>query len=210
MVWEDEEICLPTVAYSPDGTLFATGGGRSLLHQPYRDIGLVQIWEAAAPKLRFTLEGHSYRVDSVAFSPDGKTLVSGGGKMRGFGSSDSMLKFWDSSNGALVKAVEVNRWWRGYRIVVFGDMAFSPDGKLLAVPMGSGNIGGEWGALRLWNVEKESLEADVPFEAHGRDPVTAALFSPDGDLLVGGYGEGTLKVWNVIAESDVEPPSPPN
>ena len=70
-----------SVAFSPDGKLFAMGDGYSV----------VSLWETASGKEILACKGHTYRVESVAFSPDGMTLASG--------SSDQTVRLWDVKTG---------------------------------------------------------------------------------------------------------------
>jgi hypothetical protein len=67
------------VAFSGDGLVVATGGER----------GEVCVWEAATGQLRRRFAGHRGAVDTLAFSPDGRLLVSG------CGSDDPTLLVWD-------------------------------------------------------------------------------------------------------------------
>lgn len=66
--------------------------------------------------------GHSSYVYSVAFSPDGRYLASGGG--------DSKTIIWDVSTGRLIRTFKSHQW----QVL---SVAFSPNGKYLA------NGGGE-------------------------------------------------------------------
>jgi hypothetical protein len=58
----------------------------------------LKLWDAATGRLLRTLQGHSKSVTSVAFSPDGRYLVSG--------SEDNSLKLWDVATGRLLRTLQ--------------------------------------------------------------------------------------------------------
>lgn len=95
------------VAFSPDGTLVATGDHADK----------VKLWDVATGKLLRTLEGHSEDVSAVAFSSDG-TLIASAGEDRNVG-------LWD------VKTGKLKRMLKGHTDRVL-TVAFSPDGTELA------------------------------------------------------------------------------
>jgi WD40 repeat protein len=118
------------------------------------------------------VKGHTDKVLSVSFSPDGKTLASSG--------RDGTIHLWDAETG------EDKGILRGH----FGSVrcvSFSPglNGKMLA-------SGGSDKTIRLWDIE--SGEEKGILRGHSRK-VTSLSFSPDGYTLASGSYDKTVKLW---------------
>jgi WD40 repeat protein/serine/threonine protein kinase len=135
----------------------------------------VRVWDAATGQLQFTLRGHKDAPSCLAFSSDGKRLVSG---------ATGELRFWDlttEGQGLLTLPVP------GADLT---SLAFTADGKRLA-----GTAAAE---VVLWEATPE--EADALHIEHDQGRIAAAVFTPDGKRIVtGGARErqaGMVQVWD--------------
>jgi predicted NACHT family NTPase len=118
------------------------------------------------------LDGHTDWVKTVAFTPDGRYLLSG--------SWDQSVRLWEVASGKEVRCFATHE--SGMHCV-----AFSPDGCLA--------LSGNWdNSLRLWDVRtgKEKL----CFTGH-TGMVNSIAFSPDGRRAVSGGWDHTVRVWDV-------------
>lgn len=110
-------------------------------------------------------------INSLAFSPDGKILVSGG--------DDFSIKLWDVDSGKELKS--------GKHSARVRTVAFSPDGKLIA-------SGDDSGIIKIWDVK--TME-NVMLPRHD-NAVTSLAFSPDGKTLASGSKDRTVRFWERV------------
>jgi hypothetical protein len=171
------------VAFSPDGKLIAVNSGA---YHTFRPSGAIQLFEVQSGKQKLELDCGAAPADCIAFSPDGSTLVSG--------VDHCMLKSWDVATGAEKSLTYLGKQFRPWFVSC---LAYSPDGKILAVAMGNRNRGQKGGEVRLLDATSMKTIA-TPLEA-AELPMTCVAFSADGKLLAACGGD-TLKLWDVVRD----------
>jgi WD40 repeat protein len=131
--------------------------------------GKVAYW----PAIQQVVDAGNNDVNCIAYSPDGKQIVSG--------SSDNTIRIWDAETGILVSGpFEGHTDW-------IHSVAYSPDGKKIV-------SGSSDKTIRIWDSETGILVSG-PFEGH-TGTVWSVGYSPDGKKIVSGSSDNTIRVWD--------------
>ena len=130
------------------------------------------------------LQGHTSLVWSVAFSSDGRHIVSG--------SSDKTIRLWDVQTGS-----QVGNPLQGHTSLV-RSVAFSPDGRHIV-------SGSDGCTIRLWDAQTGGQVRTPLLEGH-TDSVNSVTFSPNGRHIVSGSSDKTIQLWNAQTGSQVGNP----
>ena len=163
--------------YTPDGNTIATAGGW--------EENVVQLWDAQTGDHKTTLTGHTKRVNSVAYSPDGKIIASGG--------EDGTVRLWEVATGKQ-KIVLGRTSWSNFLFPWLNppvnSVAYSPDGKTVAA-------GGWDRKLRLCDTRTTKLKATLIGHT---GPVDAVVYSPDGKTIAtgGSWNDHTVRLWDAV------------
>lgn len=166
------------------------------------------------------LFGYTGEILSVAFSPDGKTMV--------IGTSEKKLFIWDVSKWQIIKTVEENddrvtalvftpdgkvlasgdrkdrvyfwdttTWKTTAKIKAYSGieaLSFNQDGSLLAIACGKEKA-------MLWDVKKNKLHKDLT--GHKGD-VRSIAFSPDGTKVATGSRDNSIIIWDAVSGEKVK------
>lgn len=193
-----------SVAYSPDGELFAVADGNCE----------ISIWLTANDQQILKCKGHNNWIRSVVFSPDAQILASASydhtvrlwdtatgvcikileehsdrissvafspdGKTLASGSRDRTIKLWNTSTGECLKTLE--------NISSIHLVVFSPDGQTIA------NAGKDK-TIKLWDIFTGKCLKN--FEGH-TDSIRSILFDSDGTTLISGSRDKTIKLWDIL------------
>lgn len=164
------------LAFSPNGQIIVSGG--SGLRED-RLNGAFQVWEVPSGVITGTWHSGNISIHTLRFLPDGSRLAAVG---------PSHVWLWDTTQSPPKPGTELllletpNRRYETYT-----DIAFNPDGTLLAVASDNG---------LLYLYDAMSAELVRTFRAH-EQRVSRVLFSDDGRLLVTLGGDYTARFWSI-------------
>jgi RNA polymerase sigma factor (sigma-70 family) len=159
-----------TSALSPDAKVLAVGHQRADRTTALSAAVPVWLWDVATGKELHELTGHRNQVADLAFSPDGRLLVSCDGRS---------IFVWDVATGRRVPRLPERLTGAASNVV------FSRDGRILATASGD--------RIRLWEVSTWGQR--TTFQGH-RDGVLALHFAADGRLF-SGSPDTTVLAWDV-------------
>jgi WD40 repeat protein len=163
-----------SVAFHPDGQRLASACWD----------GTLTVWETESGRPLHSWKAHP-SANRVAFSPDGRCLVSAGGDEQHI---NGELRIWDTTTYEEILAIE------GLKKTYVRGLALSPNGKRLAISsVGSPEV-------KVWDAQigRELLT----FRGHTRGGVNCVAFSPDGRWIASGSGMGNqqgnaeVKIWD--------------
>ncbi len=171
------ENVVHTVAFSPDGQFIVTGAGNwkrdaknNVVIQDDNPIPIdctLRLWEVKTGKEVHVFHGHKSKINCVAFSPDGRYLLSGDGDEYEKNGVTwywlPTLRLWDVSSGLELRRFE------GHTRTIRG-VVFSSDGHRLLSSAGDDDK-----TVRLWDVETAH-----ELRRFRSALLTNGVFSPDG------------------------------
>jgi RNA polymerase sigma factor (sigma-70 family) len=183
---EEDKVRVESVAFSPDGKVVAIAAA------PRKGSREVRLIDPQTGLLTKTIELRG-TVRRVTFAPDGKTLAVGGQDIPQVltGPFRRTVQLWDLAKGKEVKEfaeeLKVDDITKTGQLDGLRDLAYSPDGKLLAAADIDFRV-------RLLDVQTGKVRQAL---AGHTELVLALAFSPDGKTLVSGGADETVRVWDV-------------
>ena len=137
------------------------------------------------------LSSHSYPIQALAFSEDGKTLASSSrSDFQPFDITNGKIHLWDVETGMPTITLRTPGW-------KVDTIAFSPDGKYLASD-GSKRWQGSQ-KLFIWDLTNNKLITMIDTDSSRE--ITALVFSADNKTLASGAENGIIHLWDITGET---------
>jgi WD40 repeat protein/class 3 adenylate cyclase len=177
----------------PDTFVLSTGlsphGTRVVVGDAFLDVA--EVFDVETGDLVVRLPRHSFPIDAVAWSPDGRWIATGG--------NDSSVRVWEANSGQLMERLTGHTG-------VLTSVDWSPDSQWIV-------SGGSDGTARVWELELHPTRGTVEVEGRQAYLLSAeqtqsgmvAAFSPDGQgVITGDLGIAAVKIWDLSVEGDAE------
>jgi WD40 repeat protein len=153
----------------------------------------------AKPRIYWMSQSEENNVNSIAFSPDGKFIVSG--------SADNTVRIWNVATGKEIARMlpdyfALTQNGTTYYMSGVYHVAFSPDGKYIASSGTDGNV-------YIWEVSSGREIARLsPLLKHDISPylsysALSVAFSPDSKYVVSGSTDKTIRIWEIKTQREV-------
>jgi WD40 repeat protein len=162
-------------AFSTDGKTVAVASGND---------PIVRICDAATGKVVQKLEGHTKRVNYIAFLPGGKRIVTV--------TQRESVRIWDIETGSANFGKELHNLGNVTGFFQTKDdnprlvSLFSPDGKKILTE-------GPNSTVQIWDIETGKVIQKL--EGHARGGASA-VFSPDGKKIISAGSDNTARIWD--------------
>lgn len=187
MTFDEEDA--ESVVFSPDGKHLLSGG-RNLNFNPFVKTkeARMKIYDVSTGEL---IRDFSLKIPqgffSVAYSPDGRQILSG--------DSAGEIKLWNTSGKKPVRAVKA---CSGLLKSIVRSVAFSADGRYAA-------SGGDDNSVILWN--RNGLTPIKTFVSPDSSTglvsgILSVAFSPDGKYILSGRMDGKVNIWDIASGSE--------
>lgn len=186
---------ITSLDYSPDGKRLATGSAdktakiwdiniKQKSNSSLYDWYLYYFGDASS----LTLAGHSDSINSIAFSPCGKFVVTG--------SSDNDAMIWDVNPDSNDYGTCIQTLSDHYVGSIFA-VAYSPDGQYIVT-------GSDDTTVMLWSADpkSENFGQRIKILWDHTDSVHTVALSPCGKFLATGSSDNTTMIWNLNQESN--------